>query len=130
MQSPGIYDGEPEAESDIAATVARIALEAAEYRSKLTVPGEPGVIAGLASSYSNPDLGALRIERKGEVDRLYAVSWDTAIVTRRNDDGTVSLVASEAELVGLELLVGEQSGKRTLTLRDGQHVYVFTESSS
>ena len=29
---------------------------------------------------------------------------------------------------GIELVVGEANGKRTLTVRDAQHEYVFTES--
>lgn len=125
-----LYDGKPEAEGDVAAAVKRVAAESAEYRSKLTVPGDPKIIAGLASRYENPDLGLLRITQKGNATRIYATPWDSAIVTRRNDDGTVSLITSDAELIGIELLVGMQNGKRTLTLRDGQHVYIFTESPS
>ena len=50
-------------------------------------------------------------------------------MTRRNDDATISLIASEAELAGAEFTVGAADGKRTLTVRDGQHVFVFTESA-
>jgi hypothetical protein len=125
-----LYDGKPEAEGDIAASVKRIAAEQAEFRSKLTVPGDAKVLAGLAGSYSNADLGKLRIVREGNGARLFASPWNTAFVTRRNDDGSVSLIASEAELIGAEFTVGTSGGKRSLTLRDGQHTYVFTEDAA
>lgn len=125
-----LYDGKPEAAGDVAIAVKRIADEQTEFRSRLTVPGDPQVLAALAPLYSNPELGALRIVREGNGARLFATPWNTAIVTRRNDDASISLVASEAMLAGLDLTVGQADGKRTLTLRDGQHMYVFTERTS
>jgi CubicO group peptidase (beta-lactamase class C family) len=124
-----LYDGKPEAEGDVAAAVKRIAAEQAEFRSKLTVPGDPAVLADLAPRYANADLGPLTITREGKGARLAATPWNSAIVTRRNDDGSVSLILSEAMLSGMEFTVGRADGKRTLTLRDGQHTYVFVEKS-
>jgi hypothetical protein len=58
---------------------------------------------------------------------LIATPWSSAVVTRKNIDGTSSLIASDPALLGLEFVIGSKDGKRTLTLRDAQHVYVFTE---
>jgi len=53
------------------------------------------------------------------------------MTTRRNQDGTVSLVSIDPGWIGDggDMVVGVTNGKRTLTVRDGQHVYVFTEGS-
>jgi hypothetical protein len=93
-------------------------------------PAAGVVLAGLAGSYSNLDLGKVRIVRDDKGARLFASPWNTAIVTRRNEDGSVSLIASEPELVRAEFTVGTKDGKRSLTLHDGQHVYVFTEDAA
>ena len=51
--------------------------------------------------------------------------WQSPVATRKNDDGTTSIVTTG----GLALVVGTQGGKRTLVLRDMQHEYVFTEAN-
>lgn len=44
-----------------------------------------------------------------------------------NPDGTASLVTTGADFLGADLLVGQADGKRTLTMRDGQHTYVYAK---
>lgn len=123
-----LYDGKPEAAEAIATAIKQRPIARAAFRSTLTVPPDPEVLDGLAASYRNPDLGTLRIERKDGVARLHAAPWSTTLVTRKNPDGTVSLVAVDpGGIQGLALVVGSEGGKRTLTLRDAQHVYIFTE---
>ena len=53
--------------------------------------------------------------------------WKSAVASRKNDDGTTSFITIDATNNGFEFVVGEKVGKRTLTIRDGQHEYVFTE---
>jgi CubicO group peptidase (beta-lactamase class C family) len=122
-----LYDGRDEAAGDLAATVKRIAAEREEFRKKLTIPGDPAAIAALASNYTNRDLGNLTIDRSGADPVIKAEKFTSVIGTKKNDDGTVSVVTIEPEFAGIEWVVGEDAGKKTLTLRDGQHVYVFTE---
>jgi hypothetical protein len=54
--------------------------------------------------------------------------WRSPMATRKNDDGTVSMVTLAAGFTDLAFVVGERDGKRTLVVRDGQNEYVFTES--
>jgi hypothetical protein len=49
------------------------------------------------------------------------------VATRKNPDGSISLVSAGPGLVGVEALVGNNNGVRTLTIRDSQHEYVYTE---
>lgn len=125
-----LYDGKPEAQGDADAVVKRVAAEQAEFRTKVQLPGDATILAALAPRYVSKELGTLRlVPEKGYV-RGYTPAWNSLMSTRRNDDGTVSLVSVDPGWIGdNEMLVGVAGGKRTLTVRDGQHVYVFTEAS-
>lgn len=122
-----LYDGRPEAEGDIADFAARLRAEQADFRSRLTLPADPAVVAALAPAYRNADLGRLVIERDGSRLALKSTAFTAAAATRRNGDGTMSLVSIEPGLEGLDMVVGSKDGKRTLTTRDAQHEYVFVE---
>ncbi len=52
-------------------------------------------------------------------------SW---MASRKNDDGTTSFVTIDPTVSGFPFVVGTQNGKRTLTVRDGQHEYVYVEN--
>ncbi|GEN98913.1 hypothetical protein NSE01_07460 [Novosphingobium sediminis] len=125
-----LYDGKPEAQGDADAVVKRIAAEQAEFRSKVQLPGDTAILASLAARYGSPELGTLRLVLEKGYVRGFTPAWNSLMTTRRNDDGTVSLVSIDPGWIGgNEMLIGVANGKRTLTVRDGQHVYVFTEVS-
>jgi hypothetical protein len=47
---------------------------------------------------------------------------------RRNDDGSISNFSITPNMQQLfDLVIGEQDHKRTLTMRNAQHGYVFVE---
>jgi hypothetical protein len=123
-----LYDGRPEAATDLETAVKNFAVARKEFRAKLQIPGDTAVLGGLAARYRNVDLGTLDIKRGARGSVLHANTFTTAIATKKNEDGTYSLIASDPPLVGAEWVVGTTGGKRTLTLRAGQHVYVFTEA--
>jgi hypothetical protein len=125
-----LYDGEPEAAGDVSASVTRIAAELAEFRGRVTVPAAPADAQGLAGQYSSPDLGRLVVERTGGALRFRSAAWSSEVASRHNEDGTVSFITVDPAVIGLDFVVGSKDGKRILTTRDGQHVYVFTESAS
>ena len=54
--------------------------------------------------------------------------WRSQVASRKNDDGTVSFITIDPTIRGFEFVAGSRDGKRTLTLRDAQHEYVFVES--
>jgi hypothetical protein len=122
-----LFDGKPEAEGDLAAQAKRVRAEQKELRSRLVIPPEPAVLAGLGESYRSPELGALRLVREGDRVTIDLGEWRGAAGSRRNDDGSVSLYLVDPGLVGFEFVVGQRDGKRVLITRDGQHEYVFTE---
>ncbi len=123
-----LYDGRPEAMSEIEAAAARFEAQSNARREGLTVPGDPDVLAGLARRYESPGLGPLTIfEQEGET-WVEAGAIRAPIATRENPDGTVSIVSVGPGIISLEAEVGEQNGQRTLTARDSQHQYVYLEA--
>lgn len=47
----------------------------------------------------------------------------------KNDDGTISFVTTNPSVTEFEFVAGDKAGKRTLTIRDGEHEYIFTEQN-
>ena len=83
--------------------------------------------AALAAAYASPDLGPLAVERRDGKIGFRFTAMTSEVATRKNLDGTLSFVTVTPGLTGLDLVVGSKDGKRTLTTRDAQHEFVFTE---
>ena len=123
-----LYDGRPEAAGDVSEAAARVRAQFAAERPRLTVPPDAGSAGKLAARYRNADLGVIDVRRTGAGLRFDFGEWGSAIASRRNDDGAVSFVTVDPAAIGFEFVAGERGGKRTLTLRDGQHEYVYVEA--
>jgi len=124
-----VFDGKPEAEGDVAAQAKRIRAEQQELRSRLDIPPDPVVLTGLAGLYRSPELGPLAIVRQGNRTLVDVGEWHSAVGTRKNDDGSISLITIDPGYVGFEFVIGQKDGKRVLITRDGQHEYFFVETS-
>lgn len=122
-----VYDGKPEAERDVAAAAARLKAQTAARRARLTVPGDPALLASLAGTYRNPEIGSVTVGNRSGVQWIKAGFIEGPLATRTNADGSVSIVSAGPGAVGVEALVGNQDGKPTLTIRDSQHEYVYTK---
>ena len=122
-----VYDGEPEAAAQVAAASARIKAAAGARRARLTIPGDPAVLGNLAARYRNPEVGDLTIRQQDGATWMKAGSIDAPLATHRNADGTISVATAGPGLIAIDLEVGGTPGKRTLTMRDAQHAYVYTE---
>ncbi|TMM49126.1 beta-lactamase family protein [Qipengyuania marisflavi] len=123
-----LYDGKPEAEENVEAIVSLGAQGRAKGREGVVEAGDPAVLTALAPHYSNPDLGPVHVMQIDGETWLHMTSGRSKVGTRANDDGTSSVFFTSPGLAGFILLIGEQDGKRTLTLDDSQHEYVFVES--
>jgi hypothetical protein len=121
-----LFDGKPEAEATVAAA-ARSTLDAlAVLRKDLTIPPDPAEIGKLAPTYKNAALGELTVRKTGTAVQFDLGEWKVDVANRKNPDGTISFIAIGSGLIGLDFVVGAAT-KRTLTVRDGQHEYVFEE---
>ncbi|HYC30844.1 MAG TPA: hypothetical protein VEB59_01075, partial [Gemmatimonadales bacterium] len=95
-------------------------------RKLLTVPADTAEVARLASRYHNDALGEIEVKTGQGAPVFDFGEWRSEVASRRNPDGTVSFVSVTPGVFGFEFVVGSGAA-RTLTVRDAQHEYVFTE---
>jgi hypothetical protein len=124
-----LYDGKPEAVADVASRAASHKAEIAKERERLVVPADPATVAGLARKYSSKELGDLEVITHEGATAFDLGEWKSTVASRKNDDGTISIITIDPGTEGFEFVVGEREGKRVLVIRDGQHEYTFTESA-
>ncbi|WP_437759753.1 serine hydrolase domain-containing protein [Sorangium sp. So ce1389] len=121
-----LFDGEPEADAQMAAQGKRFFDELAAERKLLTVPADTAHAGKLAPRYANAALGEVAVTRAGAATVFDFGEWKSEVGSRKNPDGSISFLTIVPGLVGLEFVVGAGT-KRTLVLRDAQHEYVFEE---
>jgi CubicO group peptidase (beta-lactamase class C family) len=122
-----LFDGKPEADNDVAAAAKRFYDDLAAGRKLLTVSAETAAADKLAAHYSNAALGELTVTRNGTATTFDFGEWKSEVATRRENDGTITFVTIAPGIDGLELIPGGGE-KKTLTVRDAQHEYVFAET--
>lgn len=123
-----LFDGRPEAAKEVATAAARLKAQALVRKARLTIPGDPAVLAGLAAAYHSSDGGSITIADRAKVMWAKAGSIEAPIATRRNSDGSTSIVSIGPGVIDLDALVGVDAKKRrTLTVQDSQHQYIYTE---
>lgn len=123
------FDGKPEAAGDVAAQSARHKAELAKDRERLVIPADPAQGNALAKQYTSRELGQITVVNSGGGTTFQFDGFKSKVASRKNDDGTISFITIDPGAAGFEFVVGEQSGKKVLVIRDGQHEYVFTESA-
>ena len=121
-----LFDGNSEADGQIAATSKTFFDEVAAERKLLTVPADPAQVGKLAPSYANPAVGGIVVRQKGTATVFDFGEWSSEVATRQNPDGTISFITIVPGFSGLEFVAGD----KTLTLRDAQHEYVLTASAA
>lgn len=117
-----LFDGNAEADGQIAAGAKTFFDQLAAERKLVTVPADPAQAGRLAPRYTHPAVGDIVVRRKGAATVFDFGEWSSEMATRRNPDGTTSFITVVPGFSGLEFVVGD----RTLTLRDAQHEYVLT----
>ena len=124
-----LFDGKPEAEADIASQAAAHNASLAKDRERLVIPAAPEIVTGLAKHYSSKELGELEVRSSDHEHNFRSRRVEEHVASRKNDDGTTSLITIDPGTDGFEFVVGERSGKKVLVIRDGQHEYTFTETA-
>jgi CubicO group peptidase (beta-lactamase class C family) len=124
-----LFDGKPEAEKDLEASATSYKAALAKDRERLVVPAAPDQVAKLAKKYRSKELGDIDVKTADNQTVFDFGEWKSTVASRKNDDGTISFVTIDPSVTGFEFVVGDKAGKRTLTIRDGQHEYIFTEQN-
>jgi CubicO group peptidase (beta-lactamase class C family) len=122
-----LFDGRPEADGQVAAQAKAYYEELAGERKLLTVPASADAADKLVEFYSNSAVGNIAVQRRE--GRLYFDfgEFSSEMASRVNPDGTTSFLTMAPGLTGIEFVVGKKDDKKTLTLRDAQHEYVYAE---
>jgi CubicO group peptidase (beta-lactamase class C family) len=122
-----LYNGKPEAAQQIAVAAAALKAETAKTRQLWTFPAAAGAVAGLASHYDSPDLGTIDVRKSAHGTWFQFGLWGSYMASRKNEDGTISLVTMDPGVAGFfNFVVTTQNGKPALITADGQHKYVYT----
>lgn len=125
-----VYDGKLEAASEVESAAKAIRDREAKERERLTIPPDPQTVDGLATQYASSELGRIKVAKLGGGRvRFNFTDWSSEMATRKNDDGTSSLVTIDPSIDGFAFVIGLTNGRRSLIARDSQHEYVFTEST-
>jgi hypothetical protein len=122
-----LYDGEPEAQDDVMSAIKRNKDAIATERKRLVLPPEVAAVEKLAGRYKEASLGEIAVEKSGDDVVFDFGEWKSKMASRKNDDGTYSLITIEPGSAGFEFVVADKGGKRALVTRDGQHEYNFVE---
>lgn len=123
-----VYDGTPEAVQEVASAATRLKAQNTERRTRLTLPGDPAILSNLAPRYNGPEGSSLTIRNIGGHRWIQAGSIKGPLATRKNADGSISVVSIGPGFIGFDGVVAtDPQNRRTLTVRDSQHAYVYTE---
>ena len=121
-----LFDGHPEAEGLLNADAKSFYADLAAERKLMTIPADATESAKLAKHYVNASLGEITV-RKSRATTVFDFSdWKSEVASRKNPDGTISFITIVPGELGFEFVVSS-GAKRTLTIRDAQHEYVFEE---
>lgn len=124
-----LFDGNAEADADIEARAKAMHERIAAERKLLTIPASREEAAKLATKYSNPALGEIKVAKNGDTTVFDFGEWKSAMASRKNPDGSTSFVTIVPGMDDFVFVPGTSNGKRTLVVRDAQHEYAFTEQS-
>ena len=122
-----LFDGRDEADADVASEAKSWYAQIAADRKLLTVPADPAEPSKLAGHYHNDALGDIEVRHDAARTTFDFGEWRSEVATRKNPDGSISFITTDPGVQGFEFVVGAGAAKQ-LTIRDGQHEYVFTGS--
>jgi len=121
-----LFDGRSEADAQLEADAKSFFAALAADRKLLTISADKNESAKLAKRYTNAALGEIAVSQSGAATIFDFGEWKSEVASKKNPDGSISFVTIEPGVSGSEFVVGS-GAKRTLTIRDAQHEYVFEE---
>jgi CubicO group peptidase (beta-lactamase class C family) len=121
-----LFDGRPEAEALLNADAKSFYADLAAERKLMTIPADANESAKLAKHYANASLGEITVSTSPASTIFDFGEWKSEVASRKNPDGTISFITTVPGELGFEFVVGSEA-RRTLTIRDAQHEYVFEE---
>jgi hypothetical protein len=116
-----LYGAAPMAADELSAGRARIDAELSHFMAVTEVPP----VGRLPAHYLSDELGDLWIEGEGESLTFRFASIACPMRVRREPDGSLTYVTAHPVLRGFAFAAREGESGQVLTIREGQHEYVF-----
>jgi CubicO group peptidase (beta-lactamase class C family) len=123
-----LFDGNPEAAEDVTLAVGQRKDWLAQERARRVLPADPAAVAKLAKRYTNPTLGEIVVHTDAKGTVFDFGEWKSTVASRKNDDGTTTLVPVDPGVSRFDFIVADEGSERRLILRDPQHEHVFNEA--
>jgi CubicO group peptidase (beta-lactamase class C family) len=120
-----LFDGEAQAEPDLALGVERRKQATAEELARVSATVDAAWSAPFVGGWSAPGLGRIELRRAGPGLLLDAGEWKVTVGEKRAADGTRLLAITGAPFAGFEILPEQRDGRWVLVVRDGQQTYAF-----
>jgi CubicO group peptidase (beta-lactamase class C family) len=120
-----LYGARPQAVEGVKAGAAAMRTEIADEAKKLTIPVDPALAGRLAKRHESPDLGFIDVKRSGREVTFDFGSFSSRMASKRNPDGSYSLVMIDPTISGWPLTVREDKGELLIVMPDAQHEYVY-----
>ena len=120
-----LYDGKTEAAENVTTAARQSDEYLAKLRGEITYPVPNSFDAQVVGHYSNADLGPLVIAREDGRLMWHATSLSVELATKKNADGTTSVITNSPGFIGADALLTTREGKPAIVLNDNQHEYVW-----
>lgn len=117
-----LYDGVPQAQSDVESAAAMRLGKLRQRRAELTTPPDA---LHLKREYRSPELGRLIVRAAGGRRIFHFTGWESEVASKRNSDGTTSYVTVAPASGGYEFATDSGPGNQSLVIQDGQHEYPY-----
>ncbi|MEO8842810.1 MAG: serine hydrolase domain-containing protein [Kofleriaceae bacterium] len=122
-----LYGGKPEADENVASDAKNFFKSLEDARKLLAVPADPMESKKLAAHYHSDALGEILVTHTPGGKTIFDFGeFKSDIASVKNPDGTVTFSAITPGAGASDMVAGMAGDKPTLTMRDGQHEYVFT----
>ena len=126
-----LFDGNPRAAEEATLAVGRHKDWLAKERARRVLPADPAVVAKLAKRYENPTLGEIVVHTDAKGTVFDFGEWKSTVASRKNDDGTTTLVPVDPGVgIRVSFVVADQGSERRLIVHDPQHEHVFTAATT
>ncbi|GAC1584938.1 MAG: hypothetical protein NVS3B20_14640 [Polyangiales bacterium] len=122
-----LFDGAPEAQRTLAYTLKLASEMNAKEVAKLDLHPSKTSMDALVHTFDNANLGKVTVRLDGDHYLFDAGEWRSAIAQKKEADGALKLVLTDAPFAGWEFLINEKEGRATLTLETPQKNYLFLQ---
>ncbi|WP_226019056.1 serine hydrolase [Novosphingobium sp. FKTRR1] len=120
-----VYDAKPRAAADVAEFARRAAAMTTAATAGSKYPPSEAAANALAAHYTSPDLGKIDVRRGGGQVFFNFGMFESRVAEIDGPEGMVSFACTDPASFHGTFVAGTKDGHPTLTIRDGQHEYVY-----